>query len=292
MLSFLQVLPFPHVLLLSLQNMRKVVVMKSGSVKKFQNPFTDLEAALIPPTLNEHRVSPAGLLQMFQNEIDFCLKSFATFSNGGKKNNSQCKLISNQFIHLFKKFDGHLDEMILLKKYVETGEKLLEINGFHQMAKERCFLVAKARMEGNGEEGGGEASINSLSAKAAEPTSSPSNDNDGYIARKHRLRRTFGTQLSDYFNIKHRVLFGEWIAKVLEIIEFDFGLKSTNARVKIVNILQMMQSTAKFAAMMDPEAHWVVFHAAYHSIQIVKFVTEQTNSFEVSYLFNLSVDAS
>ena len=222
--------------------------------------------------LSEHRVSDRGMLTMLENELSYCFKSFSAFTMKSQ-NNAQYRLIINQFYSLFKKYDGHLDEVLLLEKLIEAGEKLLSIKGFHLLAKNRCFEEARARMEGSSF---GSSMRSSLSAFTSELEVSTDN-----LFQK-RQRRTLGNLLSVYFNLKHRIEFGVLISKFLAIVEFDYGLKSLTAINDVRSILSNFKENIQKSFKIDfDNVLWVAAHGIYHYLEISKFVIEQTNSMEV-----------
>ena len=229
------------------------------------------------PVLSEHHVSDEGMLVMFENELNYCLKSFTAFTLK-TQNNAQYKLIINQFYSLFKKYDGHLDEVLLLEKLVDAGEKLISIRGFHALAKERCFEEARARMEGSSYGASMQSSLSAFTDTESNFTASMEELYQG------RPRRTFGNLLTTYFNLKYRIEYGILLSSFLSLIEYDYGLKSSSSVNEVSRILLSFRNTVEFAFKMDiDDAMWVAVHGIYHYLEISKFAIQQTESKEVSF---------
>ena len=241
-----------------------------------KRPYTKgkLLVESIAKSSNDHRVSEGGLTRKFEMELNYCLNSFSAFATKSQ-NNAQYKLIINQFHSLFKKFDGHIDEVFVNEKLVEAGEKLLSIKGFHLIAKNSCFENARVKMEGSSF---GSSNKSSLTAF----TSSEASETPDYLYEK-RPRRTLGKLLSIYFNLRYRIEFGVTVSHFLEIVQFDYGLKSQSAITDIRSILKKLKEIIILAQRINIDnAIWVAAHGIYHYLEISKFAIEQTNSVEVS----------
>lgn len=257
---------------------KKTLISAGGSGTAKSNPTSD-DFDLLN---GGHRVSEESLAVMFGNELDYCLKSFQAFTaKGGRANqtSAQYKLVINQFLSLFEKYDRHLDEIILLEKYVEAGEKLLPLKGFHLLAKESCLERALYRMEGSTFGTSMASSLNLLTQDDAEVESSFDD-----MAFK-RGRRTFGHLLATFFSLKHRIAYGINLANFLSIVEFDYSLKSLDSLEHVYSIIKKYQESVEMTIRTGvEESLWIAFHGIYHCVEIAKFAIEQTNNFEVFYI--------
>ena len=85
------------------------------------------------------RISDSELVNMFRNQLAYFLKSLQTLFNHKNPSNLQFKLLFSQFVTCLDQYQPYLSLCPFLSNLVEAGEHLLEIQGCHILAKERCF---------------------------------------------------------------------------------------------------------------------------------------------------------
>jgi hypothetical protein len=81
------------------------------------------------------------LQKTFENELSYCISSMKLFSKLPEERaiNSKRRLAINQFKSCWEKFGLHLNTDYVKLKLVESGELLLSVEGFQDVAKLHCF---------------------------------------------------------------------------------------------------------------------------------------------------------
>ncbi|KAI8900663.1 hypothetical protein BC833DRAFT_618315 [Globomyces pollinis-pini] len=218
-----------------------------SNLKSNTNSLQDIST--ISSTLNESFISAEGMLTMFTNELKYCLKSFQ--SNCNTNTNVQLRWIVNKFLGCLAKFDGFMNEEIFLMKCVETGELLLEIKGFHQIALEHCFNFVNERLN--------------------------QRPNSVKVTEKLPNNETEKEELS------FRVFFGQIVAEYLLIVDYDYGLKHPNSMTRIKTLTNLLQETVD-DLQNNERLNWVVLHCVYHIYHIASDLTEKGSTNEAILL--------
>ncbi|KAJ3197629.1 hypothetical protein HK101_002057 [Irineochytrium annulatum] len=94
-------------------------------------------ADLLDPLLS--KMTHAALKTIFENELSYNLASIRKLSKSQEAHSSY-RLAISQLKKCWEQFSPHLPAGYVASKLVQTGESLLEIDGFHNMADLVCFM--------------------------------------------------------------------------------------------------------------------------------------------------------
>lgn len=92
------------------------------------------------------KISQKSLLLMFENDLAFSIKAIKFNSSS----NNQRLLNINLFLTAWTKYGRYLPPLLYATRLVESGEQLMQIKGFHNLANSHCFtkIIGSSAMHG------------------------------------------------------------------------------------------------------------------------------------------------
>ncbi|KAJ3266395.1 hypothetical protein HDU77_001006 [Chytriomyces hyalinus] len=217
-------------------------------------PLSDLpvpKGELLDPLLG--RMTTAALTDIFESELKYCLKAMDAFSKldyAAPNWNSRRQLILSQFRKCWDQYGVHLSKDYTNVRLVETGEALLHLQGFHDIASLHCFeaiiQTAASRLDVHRFHGVSRAS-----------------DVPG-IATLNSAQNT------DAHNVElwRRSQFGNALCSFLAIVTEDPTLKTPTSRSRILKCLQAIAHVTAECSNVGNE--WLVLEGSKHTMTIAE----------------------
>ncbi|KAJ3240711.1 hypothetical protein HDU81_002902 [Chytriomyces hyalinus] len=217
-------------------------------------PLSDLpvpKGELLDPLLG--RMTTAALTDIFESELKYCLKAMDAFSKldyAAPNWNSRRQLILSQFRKCWDQYGVHLPKDYTNFRLVETGEALLHLQGFHDIASLYCF----------------EAIIQTASSRLD-------------VHRFHGVSRASevpgiaslnSAQNTDSHSVElwKRSQFGRVLCDFLAIVTEDPALKTPTARTRILKCLLEIGKVTSECAKLGNE--WLVLEGSKHTMTIAE----------------------
>ncbi|KAI9324120.1 hypothetical protein DFJ73DRAFT_802668 [Zopfochytrium polystomum] len=85
------------------------------------------------------RLTLSALKQLFIKELNHCLANLQQHSQSESRSTSKRHLLVSQLGKCFEKFERHLPPLFTAYKRIEAGERILDIQGLHDVADDVCF---------------------------------------------------------------------------------------------------------------------------------------------------------
>lgn len=192
------------------------------------------------------RMTPSALHQVFNTEIAHCMKAFTAYSklqDPSQRTNIRRRLLVQQFRKCIDKFRPYFSAHYFTLVMVESGEKVLGLSGFHDVAKLICFQeINNINNNNNKSVGSGGTVVESINhetvAKAAEldSISSP--------RHHHHQRSHYSKAVSEPKNslqcLKYRSAFGSLLCDYLNSLAGDPWIRSTQSRAIVHRVLKCL----------------------------------------------------
>ncbi|KAK5665978.1 hypothetical protein QVD99_007595 [Batrachochytrium dendrobatidis] len=180
------------------------------------------------------RLSETSMLNMFEGELNHCIKSIKALALLYDINNSQLCLVRTQLQACFQKFKQHINPSVYISKCIVTGEILLQISKLHQIASKDCLEFSLVLL----------TAIRSTTSETA--------------------------SASIVFQcLKYRALFGILVAQFISVVDIDPGLKSCTSACKILDIILKFKSICK-ETQGNNDLSWCNWLGIYHISNLCK----------------------
>ncbi|KAJ3067712.1 hypothetical protein HDU98_009072 [Podochytrium sp. JEL0797] len=223
------------------------------------------KASLLDPLLG--RMTISTLQTIFETEISHCLRameSYSTLDPALSSCPSRRRLLLQQFSKCWDQYGPHLPKDVLNTRFVEVGEALLRIQGFHDVADSFCFSrylkEVKARFqEDRTQLGQGSRALEEVVALMMGV------EGQSQGTQPQPMKRTLSQAEA---SLVRRCQYGLLISEFLSLFIIDLTLESEPVRARVFKVLKSISSLAGECASFKTQ-EWLALEGAKHVMMIV-----------------------
>jgi hypothetical protein len=214
-------------------------------MEKTRKKFTLPEKPKLGPIPISKGIAPSSVESLFNADLIFCMKSFQALSLK-EPSPGKYRIKINQYFDCINKYQTRVSSSIIAEKMMEFGENLVELMGFHELAKQHCFDREKL-----------------LEVATAAPYSSAAEISKSYNEITNSLEPVFN-------NNSFRVFLGLQNAEFVSLLSRDFGFQNKET---IEGYLRIQENI--IIATKDYSAKEQLFLCIYNAIEMARFVQEK-----------------
>ncbi|KAJ3328133.1 hypothetical protein HDU76_010540 [Blyttiomyces sp. JEL0837] len=233
---------------------------------------TKLESSgidLLDPLLG--RMTMDTLRMVFENELNHCIRCMRHFSKVDQSSelaatNSQRRLAVGQFKDCWEKFSLKMTSDYILAKLVETGEVVLGIRGFHDVAETMCFAPYLEKASGLAVDTNIKSQEDLTGNNDMEPHSPRESKEQPALASTDQTpvsRIVTKISATSHKALKIRSLYGRALCQFLRLVDMDVTLRTPRIRVSVKTILSNIMDVIDECSRSE-STEWLLLNGSFH----------------------------